>query len=157
MLLAVWLWPGQNVPPSMGPVLVVPVLQGPMPSATFPPGPGPSAVTQPPASPGPSCTHAGGRAVRPSPPPEADDGKDASGNGPGGTGAEGVSQVPGDDEKPSRVPRGDTDEDEDGDGDGDDQDQDENDEDKSDEEQDEDTGKEASRGHRGDADDEWDD
>lgn len=162
VLLVVWLWPGQNVPPSMGPVVVVPVLEGPMPSATSPPDSGPPPVTQPSASPRPSCTYAGGRAVPPSPPPEADDGTDVSGNGPGRTG-EGASQISGDDEKASRVPRGDTDEDrededtdEGTDSDGDTESDGDTDSDgKTD--SDEDLGRESTRGHRGDADDEWDD
>ncbi|MFG3407039.1 hypothetical protein [Streptomyces sp. NPDC048142] len=108
-------------------------------------------MTQPPASPSPSCTDAGGRVVPPSPPPEADDGKDAAENGPG-PGGEGASQISGDDEKASRVPRGDTDEA--GDGDEDD-DQDDDDQDDDDQDGDDDEG--GDDDEDGDGDDEWDD
>lgn len=145
MLLVVWIWPGQNVPPSMGPVVVVPFLYGPTPSATAPPGPGRPAVSPapPPASPAPSGTCSGGRAVPPPPPPESDEGNSHSRNVPAGGGAEGMPGATGDDEKASRVPRGDVgdeaDEPDDEDGDGD-------------------RDREASHGsNRGDADDEWDD
>lgn len=139
VLLVVWIWPGQNVPPSMGPVVVVPFLHGPTPSATAPPGPGRPAVSPapPPASPAPSGTCSGGRAVSPPPPPESDDKKDGSREVPGGGGAAGASRATDDDEKASRVPRGDVGDEEDEPDDGD---------------------EEASHGsNRGDADAEWDD
>ncbi len=142
VLLVVWIWPGQNVPPSMGPVVVVPFLPGPTPSVTAPPGPGHPAASpaSPPASPGPSGTCSGGRAVPPPPPPESDDGNAHSRNVPGGGGADGRSGATGDDEKASRVPRGDVDDVDDEVDESDDGDE------------------EASRGsNRGDADDEWDD
>ncbi|MBQ1109330.1 hypothetical protein [Streptomyces sp. 404i] len=128
----------------MGPVVVVPFLHGPTPSATAPPGRPAVSPAPPPASPAPSGTCSGGRAVPPTPPPESDDRNAHSRNVPGGGGAEGMSGATGDDEKASRVPRGDVgdevDEPEDGDGDGDG-----------------DGDEEASRGgNRGDADDEWD-
>ncbi|MGW5928283.1 hypothetical protein ACWF2L_18825 [Streptomyces anulatus] len=121
-------------------MVVVPLLHGPTPSATAPPGPDRPAVSPapPPASPAPSGTCSGGRAVPPPLLPESDDRSAHSRNVPGGGGAEGVSGATGDDEKASRVPRGDVgdevDEPEDGTGTG--------------------TG---TRQQSGDADDEWDD
>ncbi|GGS08129.1 hypothetical protein GCM10010284_46680 [Streptomyces rubiginosohelvolus] len=128
-LLAVWLWPGQSVPPSMGPVVVVPVPHAPTPSATFPSGPGRPAVTPSAAVPGPLRTCSGGRPVPPSPPPAADDG------------GERASRVAGEEEKVSRAPRSEVD--------------DEGDDGWRVESDDEET--EASDGPAEDADDEWDD
>ncbi len=107
VLLGVWLWPGERVPPSMGPVVVVPVLHGPAPSAASPSGSGrPVAV---PAVPGPSRTCSGGRPVPPSPPPAARRGTHGSPDGPGSGEGERTSHVAGDDEKASRAPRGEVD------------------------------------------------
>lgn len=87
VVLVVWFWPEQNVPPSMGPAVVVPALHGPTPSITTSPGPGSPAVAPPLASPGPACT-CGGLAVQPSAAPEADDDeggfRDGSGISEGG-------------------------------------------------------------------------
>ncbi|MFH9299353.1 hypothetical protein [Streptomyces sp. NPDC017520] len=133
----------------MGPVVVVPFLHGPTPPATAPAVPGRPAVSPTP-SPAPSGSCPGGRAVSPPPPPASDDrGTDFPGR-PGG-GAEGASRTTGDDEKASRVPRGDAGGiDAVGDIDvvGDEEDP---------EDEPDDENEEESHGNRGDADDEWDD
>ncbi|MFI1190648.1 hypothetical protein [Streptomyces californicus] len=115
--------------------MVVPVPHGPTPSATLPPGPGRPAVKPPAVAPDPSHTCSGGRPVPPPPPPAADDGAGGSWTG-ARTDGQGASHVTEDDEKASRLPRGEGDDDRDAEGD-------------------EDEG--ASHGGRGDEDDEWDD
>lgn len=128
----------------MGPVVVVPFLHGPTPPATAPVVPGRPAVSPTP-SPAPSGSCPGGRAVSPPPPPASDDrGTDFPGR-TGGGGAEGAARTTGDDEKASRVPRGDV-----GGIDvvGDEEDP---------EDEPDDENEEESHGNRGDADDEWDD
>lgn len=141
VLLTVWLWPGQSVPPSMGPAVVVPVLHGPTSSSTAAPGTGRPTAVPPAAPPDPSRTSSGGWPVSPSPPPAAEDATDESREGPGYSGHDGVSPIVGDDEAASRAPRGEVDDD------GDEQD---------DEDEEDDDG-EVFPGHRGDAGDEWDD
>lgn len=139
VLLVVWLWPGQSVPPSMGPVVVVPALYGPTtapPSAA--PCPGRPPVSPQSVRPGPARTASGGRAVLPMPPPKSEGGESDSR----------TSGVKGDDEKASRVPRGDVDDERDEA----DEDEPEDDDGLADEEGEEEVG-----GYRGDADDEWDD
>ncbi|QRV26190.1 hypothetical protein I6J42_31800 [Streptomyces californicus] len=122
------------MPPSMGPVVVVPVPHGPTPSAAPPTGPGRPAATPPAVAPGPSRTCSGGRPVPPPPPPAvADDGKHGSRTAARTDGRD-ASRVT-DDEKASRPPRGGPDDDRGAEGD-------------------EDEG--ASHG-REDTDDEWDD
>lgn len=145
MLLAVWLWPGQSVPPSMGPVVVVPALYGPTtasPSAV--PCPGGPSVTPQSVRPGPARTASGGRAVVPLLPPKSD----------GGASDSLTSGVRSDDEKASRVPRGDVDNEED------EADEEEPKDDDGLEDEEDDDGLEdedSVGGYRGDADDEWDD
>lgn len=136
VLLTVWLWPGQSVPPSMGPAVVVPVLHGPTPSSTAAPGPVHPTAIPPAPLPGTSW---GGRPVSPSPPPAAEDVTDESREGPGDSGHEGGSPIADDDEAASRAPRGEVDDD------------DQDDEDEQDDEG------EVFPGRRGDAGDEWDD
>ncbi|MFI0979887.1 hypothetical protein ACH4SP_23150 [Streptomyces sp. NPDC021093] len=95
VLLAVWLWPGQDAAPSMGSAVIVPAPHrptpsvtegtatrgpkpsvtpsyGPRPSVTVTLGPGRPAAAPPAPSPLPPRTSSGGRAVQAPPPPGAD-------------------------------------------------------------------------------------
>lgn len=140
VLLAVWLWPGQGVPPSTGPVVVVPALYGPTTARPSPvPCPGRSSVTPHSVRPDPARTASGGRAVLPLPSPRSEGGRSDSR----------TSGVRGDDEKASRVPRGDVDDE------GDRVDKEELEEELEDDDGLED--EEEAGDYRGDADDEWDD
>jgi len=117
VVLVVWFWPERNVPPSMGPAVVVPALHGPTPSIAGSSGPRRPPVAPPLATPSPVCT-CGGLAVQPSSAPEADDDEGDVRDGAGISGGGGASRAVDSDEEEDDDEDDDEDEDDDDEGEG---------------------------------------